>query len=220
MTPKASAPLSGYANGAETTYEYDDQAFRLIHLKTTRTPSQNGLASQLFKNATIVQDLRYTYDPAGNITRIADDALPVIAHDNQQVAPVCDYTYDAIYRLIAAKGREHIGQSAFQLATPDGNYRDFPFVGAAQLNDLQAVRNYTERYEYDAVGNFEILRHLANGGSWTRRYKYEEDSLIETGKKSNQLTRTTVGNGLNHIEPYTHDAHGNMTSIPHLSKME
>ena len=26
--------------------------------------------------------------------------------------PVGDYTYDAIYRLIEAKGREHIGQTA------------------------------------------------------------------------------------------------------------
>ena len=34
---------------------------------------------------TVVQDLRYTYDPVGNITRIADDALPTIVFDKQQV---------------------------------------------------------------------------------------------------------------------------------------
>ena len=60
-----------------------------------------------------MQDLRYTYDPAGNITRIEDAALKTIFHNGQQVEPVCDYTYDAIYRLIEASGREHIGQTAF-----------------------------------------------------------------------------------------------------------
>ena len=58
---------------------------------------------------------------------------------NQQVDPACDYTYDPLYRLIEATGREHIGQSAFAFAPPDGNYRDYPFVGAAQQNDLQAL---------------------------------------------------------------------------------
>ena len=84
---------------------------------------------------------------------------------------------------------------------------------------MQALRNYSESYEYDAVGNFEILRHLANGGGWTRRYVYNEDSLIEAGKKNNRLTRTIVGNGINQIEPYTHNAHGNMTTMPHLAAM-
>ena len=104
-----------------------------------------------------MQDLRYTYDPAGNITRIDDAALQTIFHDSEQVEPVCDYTYDAIYRLIEANGREHIGQTAFDFNPPDGNLRDYASPGCSSChpNDLQAMRNYTERYEYDAVGNFE-----------------------------------------------------------------
>ena len=74
-----------------------------------------ALASQIFKDPAVVQDLRYTYDPAGNITRIADAALKTVFHNGQQVEPVCDYTYDAIYRLIEASGREHIGQTALRL---------------------------------------------------------------------------------------------------------
>ena len=207
-----------YANGAETTYEYDKQTFRLIHLKTTRTPGPNGLASQIFKNLAIVQDLRYTHDPAGNITRIADNALPVIAHNNQQVAPVCDYTYDAIYRLIEAKGREHIGQTAFDFGS--AKFRDYPFAGLSpHPNDLRALRNYTERYEYDPVGNFQFMRHIANGGSWTRGYEYDVPSLIEPAKQNNRLTKTTIGNGSNFGESYTYtdalgnDIHGCMTAI-------
>ncbi len=215
--------LIHYANGAETTYTYDDQTFRLIHLKTTRTPGQNGLASQIFKNAATVQDLRYTYDPAGNIMRIEDAALLTIFHNNEQIAPVCDYTYDAIYRLIEAKGREHIGQTVHDFSPAPGNWRDYPFAGLAEFtahpNDLDAMRRYTERYEYDSVGNLAFMRHIADGGMWTRGYEYDAASLLEPIKKSNRLTKTTVGNGFNFSETYTYtdaqgnDVHGCMTAM-------
>ncbi len=208
-----------YGNNATTSYNYDPLTFRLTHMKTTRPAGLNGVASQIFKDPSIVQDLHYTYDPAGNISRIADAALKTV-FNGQQIDPVCRYTYDALYRLIEAKGREHIGQTAFDFNPPNGNYRDYPFVGhRAHPNDLQALRNYVEQYEYDAVGNFETLHHTAQGGNWTRTYFYEEDSLIESGVKNNRLTRTRLGNGFNHIELYTHDAHGNMTSMPHLAQM-
>ena len=123
-----------------------------------------------------MQDLRYTYDPVGNITRIEDAALKTIFHNGQQVEPVGDYTYDAIYRLIEAKGREHIGQTAFDFNPPTRRLSRLRRSSdiSAHPNDLQALRNYTERYEYDAVGNFDFMRHIANGGGWTRSYDYEE----------------------------------------------
>jgi RHS repeat-associated protein len=208
-----------YANGAATTYGYDDQTFRLIQLKTMRAPGQNGLDAQIFKSAATVQDLRYAYDPAGNITRIEDAALLGIFHNGEQVEPVCDYTYDALYRLIEARGREHIGQIAFDFAPPNGNFRDYPFAGSnAHPNDLQALRNYTERYEYDAVGNFEQLIHETGpSGSWTRDYGYNEPSMLESTKQSNRLSSTIVGQT---TETYAHDAHGNMTAMPHVTLTE
>ena len=221
---KGQRQLIEYGNGASTAYIYDPDTFRLTNLKTTRPVGLNGLASELFADPATVQDLRYTYDPVGNITYIEDAALQTVFNNNEKVEPVCEYNYDALYRLIEAHGREHIGQTAFDFNPPNGNYRDYPFAGLADFishpNDMQQVRNYTERYEYDGVGNFKFMRHLASDGSWTRSYDYEEDSLIEAGKQSNRLTRTTVGNGFNHIEPYTHDAHGNMTGMPHLPLMQ
>lgn len=209
-----------YNNGATTTYEYDEQTFRLSRLKTTRPPSTDATTSRLFAGAALVQDLRYTYDPVGNITRSEDVALKTIIRNGEKVEPVGAYTYDATYRLIEAKGREHIGQNAFDSNPPNGDYRDYPRLGhRAHSNDLQALRNYTERYAYDAAGNFQEFAHRFNGAGWTRRYAYEENSLLEAGKKSNRLTKTTVGNGVNQIDPYTHDAHGNMTSMPHLVGM-
>ena len=57
------------------------------------------------------------------------------------------------------------------------------------------MRRYTERYEYDPVGNFLRLIHQAANGNWTRAYAYDEPSLIEAGKQSNRLSSTTVGAG-------------------------
>lgn len=210
-----------YGNGARTDYTHDPETFRLTRLRTTRLPGLNGLAGQLFNDSAVLQDLSYTYDPAGNITRIADASLRTLFHDNQQVDPVCSYVYDALYRLIEGKGREHIGQSALLLNPPNGNYRDHPFTGASQFGDPQAVRNYTEQYVYDPVGNFEQMIHQAVNGSWTRSYAYLEPSLIEPAKQSNRLSSTTIGAT---TESYSsngdgYDAHGNMLRMPHLQQM-
>ena len=211
-----------YKNGASTSYDYDPLTFRLIRLNTARTANLNGLASQLFQNNGIVQDLNYTYDPAGNITEITDHALKTIFHNQEQVDPVCSYIYDAIYRLIEGRGREHIGQSALLLNRPNGNYRNHPFTGASQFGDPQAVRNYTEQYVYDPVGNFDRMIHQAVNGAWTRSYAYNEVSLIEpTNKQSNRLSSTTIGAT---TESYSsngdgYDPHGNMLHMPHLQQM-
>lgn len=190
-----------YGNGAKTEYTYDPNTFRLVHLKTTR-------------GGAVLQDLFYTYDPVGNITRIRDDAQQTIFFNNQVVLPHYDYTYDPIYRLIVASGREHIGQVG---QPPETSWDDKFRVNLPHPSDGQAMRNYTEQYVYDAVGNFERLIHQAANGNWTRAYAYKEASLIELGKLSNRLSSTIVGQ---RTEPYTHDTHGNMTSMPHLMLMQ
>ena len=217
---KAQRERIGYGNGALTTYTYDPVTFRLTHLKTTRPANPDATASQLFEDATVAQDLHYTYDPVGNLTRIENAALKTIFNDGQRVDPAGHYTYDALYRLVEADGREHSGQSTFDFTPRSGNHRDHPFAGLADnSHDLQALRNYRQHYQYDSVGNLEVLRHVANAGGWTRRYYYEEQSLIEGGKHSNRLTRTTAGDGVNDIEAYAYDLHGNISAMPHASEM-
>jgi RHS repeat-associated protein len=208
---KGQRELIVYGNGAETHYEYDLLTFRPTVLRTARHVGLNGLASQVLTDPAVVQYLRYTHDPMGNITRIEDAALQTLFHNNERVQPVSVYTYDAIYRLIEAKGREHIGQTAHDFNPPGGNRRDYPFAGLhAHPNDMQAMRNYTEGYEYDAVGNFQFMRHTAYAGGWTRGYEYHATSLIEPAQKNNRLTKTTVGQGLNFLETYTYtDDQGN-----------
>jgi hypothetical protein len=96
-----------YANaGTNTAYTYDPQTFRLTSLTTTRPASP--------ANQQTVQDLAYTYDPTGNITHIQDDAdiQNAVFFRNTRVEPSCDFTCDAIYRLIEAIGREQLGLGA------------------------------------------------------------------------------------------------------------
>jgi RHS repeat-associated protein len=210
---KGQRTLIVYGNGAQTTYEYDDLTFRLARLVTTR--GKNFPAEER-----IVQDLRYTYDPAGNITHIQDDAQQTIFFRNQRIEPHNDYVYDAIYRLIEATGREHLGQTGNQTnpPTPPDAFDRF-HTNLDHAGDGKAMGAYRERYEYDEVGNFKTMKHAgsdpANPG-WTRSYDYEEPSLIEANKVSNRLSRTRIGNA---TERYDYDEHGNMVRMPHLPLM-
>jgi RHS repeat-associated protein len=164
-----------------------------------------------------LQNIHYTYDPAGNITAIRDDAQQTIYFDGQVVRPDAEYIYDAIYRLIEATGREHIGQALI----PHTTWNDQGRVNLAHPHDGQKMRRYFEFYEYDEVGNIRKFDHQARDGNWIRAYYYNEVSLIEPGKKSNRLSQTIVHpNGQRSISEYTYDPHGNMTSMPHLQQME
>lgn len=198
---KGQRTLIEYGNGVKTRYAYDPTTFRLTHLQTLRGTER-------------LQDLAYVYDPAGNITHIRDDAQQTIYFDNQVVAAHADYVYDAIYRLLTAEGREHIGQ----VGQPATRWDDAFRTRLPHPHDGQAMRRYSEQYEYDAVGNFLRLVHQAANGSWTRTYAHEEPSLLEPAKKSNRLSATSLAGGS--VESYGHDVHGNMTGMPHLPVMD
>jgi RHS repeat-associated protein len=204
--------------GTTTSYAYDRLTFRLVNLTTTRPGAPAGQQ--------VVQNLSYTYDPIGNITHIEDDAdiQNAVFFRNRRVDPSAEYTYDAVYRLIQASGREQLGSNAAgPLAPWPTSYNDAPRIGLLGPSDGNAMGTYTEQYQYDAVGNFLQFIHLgsdpANPG-WTRSYAYKEASLLEAGKLSNRLSATTVGGSQTLNEPYTYDPHGNMTGMPQLQGMQ
>jgi RHS repeat-associated protein len=221
--------LIQYGNDAETRYHYDPATFRLVQLYTRRDVSYNEdcgddpdyyPAPDMSPQDTPcgLQNLHYTYDPVGNIIAIRDDAQHTIYFNGQVVRPDAQYTYDALYRLIEATGREHIGQAS----QPHTTWNDKGRVNLAHPNDGQKMRNYFEFYEYDDVGNFLSFDHKAHNGNWIRTYEYDEASLIELDKQSNRLSCTIVHpNGQHPIsELYTYDPHGNMISMPYLTLMQ
>jgi RHS repeat-associated protein len=211
-----------YKNGASTFYSYDPLTFRLTQLMTRRKssdfPGDDPPSVDPAWPGKQVQNLSYTYDPAGNITHIEDAAQQTIYFKNNRVEPSNDYVYDALYRLIQADGREHLGQVG---GSPIPNsHTDAPRVGLQHPGDGQAMGTYTERYVYDAVGNFLQMQHRGSDPAhpgWTCAYNYAEASLTEPGKRSNRLSSTQVGNGIPAApETYLHDAHGNMLRMPPL----
>jgi RHS repeat-associated protein len=209
-----------YKNGVTTRHRYDPHTFRLTHLDTRGAPPDNdGL-----------QELQYTYDPAGNILEVSDAAQQTIYFRNQQIEAGGAYVYDALYRLIQATGREHLGQQ-------DGGARHAPIAADAfntvplrqtHPNVLQAMGTYTERYVYDGAGNLVEMQHRGSDPEhpgWTRGYTYAETSLTENGtggssvKVNNRLTSTKVNPNRDDLPPqetYLHDPHGNITRLPHL----
>lgn len=184
-----------YGNNIKTTYAYDKETFRLLHLQTKKA------------NGKLLQDLYYTYDPVGNICQIEDKTIPTVFFNNFVIEPINKYTYDAIYRLIKAEGKEHIAQANFGQYD---NWYDSPFMKQYSVNDPMTWRNYTQKYQYDEVGNIKQLDHKANGWNWTRDYDYET--------VNNRLKSTTV-NG--HTYQYRHHPqHGFIDFMPHLPLMK
>ena len=205
---KAQPETTAYGNGASTTHTYDPQTFRLTGVATSRPPKSDAVVARIFKSPGIAQNLQYTYDPVGNIVLSRDTALQTIFYNNKIASPTNDYTYDPIYRLIQASGREHISNSQPQPTWDDrARTRLLP-------SDIQAMQPYIEAYAYDPIGNFQTVTHSASGGSWTRTYTYDEPDRPPT---NNRLTSSTVGAT---TQKYSYDANGNIATMPHLSVMQ
>lgn len=200
-----------YGNNTKTTYQYDTNTFRLRRLTTTTLAPPSGEGAAAVAGA-VFQDLIYTYDPVGNIINIEDQAQPTIFFKNQKVESINNYRYDATYRLIEARGREHRGQNVNAPNSPYDNDRRFKTTIPDATNDI-ALRQYTERYKYDAVGN--MLQLIHNGdtdGSWTRNFNYSATTNQLKATSNSPVFSETDGS-------YSYDAHGNMLNLSHLQGM-
>ena len=191
-----------YGNGTETTFAFDLASFRLTRVRTQRGAGFGDSA----------QDLAYTYDAVGNVTAIVDAAQQTIYFAGQVITGTARFTYDPLYRLTVAEGREHRGLAAHP--SPSWNDAERQVDHPADAN---AMRAYTQAYSYDEVGNLTKMQHVAAGGNWTRDYTYLEVSLLEPATQlSNRLTKTEIGND---SENFTYDAHGNITKFNHLASL-
>jgi RHS repeat-associated protein len=189
--------LRALGSGVSTTYTYDRRSRRLVHLLTSPTV---GAA---------LQDISYTFDPVGNVTSLDDAAQQTRIFANAVVSPLRTYTYDALYQLTRATGRELAG-----LGMPDG--ADLPTHQLPHVNDLQAVHRYAQEFTYDDLGNLTTVRHLVNGNGWRRgyRYAYEDDSADRT----NRLIATSApGDRDGQLsQQFGYDALGNLETLPQV----
>lgn len=86
--------FAAFGNGTRSRYSYCARTYRLARLETRRTADD-----------ALLQDLRSTYDPIGDITEHADEARQARFFDNAVVRPESRFEYDAIYQLVRATGR-------------------------------------------------------------------------------------------------------------------
>nr|WKF56136.1 putative deoxyribonuclease RhsA [Paraburkholderia busanensis] len=155
-------------NGVVTAYGYETRTQRLIALKTTRA-AQDG-------RQTVLQNLNYDYDPVGNILSIADLSQPTLYFRNQQVDAISAYSYDALYQLLSATGRENAGAAAQTLDLPAAQY-------PAPDNPL-AMDSYARRYTYDRGGNLTKIQHSGASASYSLEMQVSATSnhaLQQTG---------------------------------------
>jgi RHS repeat-associated protein len=186
-------------NGVEIAYGYDPETARL----TTQTAR---LGSRRF------QDVRYTYDPVGNIVRIED-----LAHDPGPSSLIAgtviparrDYSYDAHYRLVRSTGRVH-------QALLEHDY--IPGVGTLKgtrhlsLNNGEAVERFTQTYTYDTSNNLRQLRHLGASRSWTTEMWISANS-------NRSMPRLDAG-GVAVPDPESHfDTNGMLIHVSHLRRL-
>ena len=202
---KGQRQFARHGNDVVTRYGYDPKTLRLRNLLTVRSgadPVRNSL-----------QDLYYTYDPVGNVTQVRDDAQQTHFFSNAVVKPEGRYEYDALYQLVKASGREHAvpANDSIHDHSDLGTVTQLPHV-----NDATAVRNYSESYEYDLLGNLLRMRHSAStgGGGWTRhyRYGYHDDPTDATNRlRSSSLPGDPAGGP--YSQTYAYDDYGNTTQL-------
>ena len=139
-----------HGNGVVTTFTYEPETQRLTGIKTARPA---GHAS----GAKVLQDLRYQYDPVGNVLKVCSDAEETRFWRNQKVMPENAYTYDSLYQLVCATGREMAGagQQCCHL----------PAAIIPLPADNNAYTTYTRTYCYDDAGNLTQVRHFPATGS-------------------------------------------------------
>jgi RHS repeat-associated protein len=179
--------LIAYGAGVMTRYAYDPHTFRLARLRSERYTKPTPHTYR--PSGAPLQDFAYQYDLAGNITAIAERTPGSGIANTPLGIDALDrvFTYDPLYRLLSANGREHDSPA------PE------PWDAQPRGADLTRVRAYTERYQYDRAGNLLQLQHVAGSGGFARQLALSPDT--------NRLATVTLGET---VYPYTYDANGNL----------
>ncbi|MFZ5933929.1 RHS repeat-associated core domain-containing protein [Pseudomonas sp. HS6-2] len=129
-----------HGNGVTCTYQYEPRTQRLAIIRVKR---QTGL----------LQDLRYQYDPVGNVLNARDESQQTRIWRNQRVGPESLYGYDSLYQLVSANGRE-MANAGRQ------NSHSTP-ASLPLASDNATYTRYIRHYHYDTAGNLTQIRHSA-----------------------------------------------------------
>jgi RHS repeat-associated protein len=180
--------LIAYGNGILTRYAYDPSTFRLARLRTERYNIPDPLTYRPV--SAVLQDFAYEYDLSGNLLDLRDRTPSSGIPNTPLGVDALDraFTYDPLYRLLSATGRE--------CDTPAPAP---PWDDTFRCRDVNRTRPYMEIYTYDPVGNLSHLGHQTDTGNLNR-----DIALVPN---SNHLATLTVGPN---VFDYAYDPSGNL----------
>jgi RHS repeat-associated protein len=206
--------LITFGNGLMTRYAYHAQTFRLVRLRSERFETPDPLTCR--PAGAVLQDLAYDYDLAGNVVGVVERTPGSGVRANPEAGTVDDaalraalaagdallrrFTYDPLYRLTSATGRECTGGIA-SAPWADGQRCGFDSGNHGTPNQDNApslTGLYRQSYRYDAVGNITRVRH--DGASRATR-------VYRVSPASNRLAELVLGDAR---FAYRHDEAGNL----------
>ncbi len=158
------------ANGVVTTDVFDiNRLYRLTHKETVY-------------NGNKIQDLDYTYDAVGNLTRLEDNS-------QTDTAKTSVFSYDDLYRLVqavvtgAANGQNYVRTYFYNILGNITNRSDvgtYTYAGgnfgtsnAVFTNPHAVTQAGTQQFSYDRNGN------LVSDGTWNYNYNFQ-DYLVDS----------------------------------------
>lgn len=193
-----------YGNGVVTDFVYECSTRRLTGIMSKRP----GTGVKGVQRDTTLQNIVYIYDPVGNITRVRDDSYQAVFCNQQVVEPLSDYTFNALYQLTYATGRQHPGiwADTHKYGFKQSVFRPF---SPPHPNDGEKLEAYQEIYTYDDSGNLVNIRHRAQSASWAR------ETGIAPG--SNRTVQVSTQNGSTDLCKTDYDPDGNMLNLDNLN---
>lgn len=159
-----------HGNGVSTQYFYEPTTRRQSGRRIER-PAGHA------RGVKVLQEVRYTFDPVGNLLGEQDLTDAASFWRNQKVEPQKRFRYDSLYQLVSASGRERAEGEAAP-GTPTGSQ-----VGGG---DQTLLTRYTRDFTYDAAGNLTRMVHLAPASN----HCYAVDMMVSD--RSNRAVLDTM----------------------------
>lgn len=178
-----------------TRYVYNTLTFRLLRQRSEKYAKSTvgNTVTYTYNSGTNKQDDGFNFDLIGNIMKVMNRVTDCGINGSGLGDDALDrnFTYDPIYRLLTADGRESDTQSGDNYL-----YDDAPAPGSPNANH---VRVYDRTYSYDKLGNVKQVKQIGTNG-FTRDFTYNPNQ--NTLQKIEDATPAT-------IEDYTYDTNGN-----------
>ena len=182
--------LIAYGNGIMTRLAYDPATLRLARMRTElfERPAGQPSTYRPAQPGRPLQDTTFGFDLAGNVLQTVERAPGAGVVANPDALSVADpqlraavaagdallrrFSYDPLYRLTSATGRE-----CANIPSPRP-WSDAPRCGNGFVrtgdpgadNAAHLTTGYSESYDYDPSGNLTTLTHRAGTTSWRRSF--------------------------------------------------